>query len=278
MTPLELDRSINSLIAGLQSQFIDNIELLEDTIAEIVLRDPTASGEVRLAYQRFLENSVVELGVLRQLSNNLSSLFPEGYTPEDTRITDSLERVAVEELNSLVAPSVALVLALLAAGVVMGESPQTLAQRVRGKIAGVYLRVANPQLRAAQRSLTALRNSNTATTAQIAAGVNTIKNIMRGVEVTGDLRSSMNTAVAGVVYDFAGAFVAAKARTTGLDSFKYVGGVVRNSRDFCINHTGNTYTSAEIQNIWSGNWQGKKPGNPFQVRGGYNCRHYWIPG
>ena len=29
----------------------------------------------------------------------------------------------------------------------------------------------------------------------------------------------------------------------------------------------------EIEEIWSGDWAGKIDGNPFIVRGGYNCRH-----
>jgi hypothetical protein len=277
MTPAELEQSIAEMEAALRSATIDNVVLLENTVAEIVLRDPSASGEVRLAYQRFLENSNAELGVLRELSQNLSSLFPEGYTPQDDAATLQLTTAASETINSAVAPSLAAVLALLAAGVVMGTSPNILAQAARGKISGALLSSTIPAVNAAQRQLRRLQASNTATTAEIAAGVNTIKRLLSGVDLNGNLRSTVGNAVSEVIYDFAGAFVLAKSQVTGVDKFVYAGGVVRNSRDFCINHTGNTYTSAEIQSIWSGNWQGKRPGNPFQVRGGYNCRHYWIP-
>ena len=36
---------------------------------------------------------------------------------------------------------------------------------------------------------------------------------------------------------------------------------------------GKTYTKEEIEEIWSGSWAGKISGDPFVVRGGYNCRH-----
>jgi hypothetical protein len=37
-------------------------------------------------------------------------------------------------------------------------------------------------------------------------------------------------------------------------------------------------TEKQIRNIWnSQTWQGKKPGDPFVVRGGYNCRHMFVP-
>jgi hypothetical protein len=32
-----------------------------------------------------------------------------------------------------------------------------------------------------------------------------------------------------------------------------------------------------IYSIWDDDWQGKEPGDPFVVRGGYNCRHFWVP-
>jgi len=33
----------------------------------------------------------------------------------------------------------------------------------------------------------------------------------------------------------------------------------------------------EIYDIWNSSWPGKEPGDPFVVRGGYNCQHFWVP-
>ena len=41
--------------------------------------------------------------------------------------------------------------------------------------------------------------------------------------------------------------------------------LIENFRQFIIKE--------EIEEIWSGSWAGKIDGNPFIVRGGYNCRH-----
>ena len=38
-----------------------------------------------------------------------------------------------------------------------------------------------------------------------------------------------------------------------------------------------TFTEEEINSKWQGSWAGKAPGDPFIVRGGYNCRHHWLP-
>ena len=60
--------------------------------------------------------------------------------------------------------------------------------------------------------------------------------------------------------------------------YRYVGGIIPESRPFCRQHDGQVMTESEIRRIWnSQTWQGKKPGDPFVVRGGYNCRHYFVP-
>ena len=37
------------------------------------------------------------------------------------------------------------------------------------------------------------------------------------------------------------------------------------------------YTEEELRRIWKGSWAGKSEGDPFIVRGGYRCRHTWLP-
>jgi len=79
------------------------------------------------------------------------------------------------------------------------------------------------------------------------------------------------------VMQFDGQFTVYKAKEAGLDKFKYTGTLVRDSRDHCRLHLGKTYTEERIREIWSGNWAGKSEGDPFIVRGGYRCRHTWLP-
>ena len=63
------------------------------------------------------------------------------------------------------------------------------------------------------------------------------------------------------------------ALEAGATEFKYYGPDDSVTRDFCEKHVGKTYTKEEIEEIWSGTWAGKISGDPFVVRGGYNCRH-----
>ena len=80
------------------------------------------------------------------------------------------------------------------------------------------------------------------------------------------------------VMQFHGQFTVKKAKDSGLNHFQYVGTLVRDSRPFCRSMVNKTLTEKEVRDIWnSRSWAGKSTGDPFIVRGGYRCRHTWIP-
>ena len=80
------------------------------------------------------------------------------------------------------------------------------------------------------------------------------------------------------VMQFHGQFTVSKAKEAGLNHYRYTGTLVRDSRPFCVNMLNKTLTEKEIRDIWKNQgWAGKSTGDPFIVRGGYRCRHTWIP-
>jgi len=80
------------------------------------------------------------------------------------------------------------------------------------------------------------------------------------------------------VMQFHGQFTVAKAKESGLTHYTYTGTLVRDSRPFCQNMLNKVLTEKEIRDIWNNQgWAGKSTGDPFIVRGGYRCRHTWIP-
>jgi len=79
------------------------------------------------------------------------------------------------------------------------------------------------------------------------------------------------------IMQFDGQFTIHKAKEAGLKHFKYTGTIMGTTRDFCRRHIGRTYNEKQIRAIWTGNWAGKSSGDPFIVRGGYRCRHTWLP-
>ena len=80
------------------------------------------------------------------------------------------------------------------------------------------------------------------------------------------------------VMQFHGQFTVAKAKASGLNHFTYTGTLVRDSREFCVDMLNKTLTEEQIRDMWNNrSWAGKSTGDPFIVRGGYRCRHTWIP-
>jgi hypothetical protein len=76
---------------------------------------------------------------------------------------------------------------------------------------------------------------------------------------------------------FDGQFAKYRADELGLTSFVYYGSIIRDSRDFCVEHADQVFTEEEARALWQQDWQGKSGSDPFLDRGGYNCRHHWQP-
>ena len=112
---------------------------------------------------------------------------------------------------------------------------------------------------------------------------NDILKDLRGI-ITGDVDRRgrpMSIYASQIAHDsvmqFDGQFTVFKAKEAGLKKFKYTGTLVRDSRDHCKKHLNKVYTEEELRRIWQGSWAGKSEGDPFIVRGGYRCRHTWLP-
>lgn len=90
-------------------------------------------------------------------------------------------------------------------------------------------------------------------------------------------RNLSNTA-ADTVFNADSTFGIALGQQLGVERYTYVGPGDTKTRAWCAGHLNRTYTLKEIQDLWANNtWGGKAPGDPMTVRGGYNCRHFWMP-
>jgi hypothetical protein len=78
------------------------------------------------------------------------------------------------------------------------------------------------------------------------------------------------------VMNFHQAVTLEKARQAGLKSFLFYGNIITTSRKFCIERAGKVFTKKEIEAWNDMSWAGKS-GPPLLYRGGWNCRHHWLP-
>lgn len=68
----------------------------------------------------------------------------------------------------------------------------------------------------------------------------------------------------------------------GLDNFFYAGGTITDTRVFCLERVGKTFTREEVSdwgNIsqWQGRNRNTNPNTIFSLLGGYNCKHSIMP-
>lgn len=67
------------------------------------------------------------------------------------------------------------------------------------------------------------------------------------------------------------------AKSVGVKKFKYSGTLIKTSRPWCVEHLNHIYTEDQIEKFDNDTWKGKKDGSTMINRGGYWCRHYWVP-
>ena len=160
---------------------------------------------------------------------------------------------------------------------IAGRPFQDMVSNIRSHINGVYKSSNTREI----NELVDFINENkfdTAKKAQVEDAVRKLHTQYASDRAGNNLRRYASQIAHDSVMQFHGQFTVAKAKASGLNHFTYTGTLVRDSRPFCQNMLNKTLTEKEIRDIWNNQgWQGKSTGDPFIVRGGYRCRHTWIP-
>ena len=160
---------------------------------------------------------------------------------------------------------------------IAGRPFDDMVNNIRSHINGVYRKSNSAEI----NELVDFINENkfdTSKTAQVEEAVRKLHTQYASDRAGNNLRRYAGQIAHDSVMQFHGQFTVAKAKEAGLEHFRYTGTLVRDSRPFCQNMVNKTLTEKEIRRIWNTQgWQGKSTGDPFIVRGGYRCRHTWIP-
>lgn len=82
------------------------------------------------------------------------------------------------------------------------------------------------------------------------------------------------------LFNYSRGFQEAVSQNTGLEWTQYVGGAVKDSRNFCRSRMGGYYKKEDVEKWAKQNWAGKREGTTsstiFIYAGGYNCRHQIV--
>lgn len=152
-----------------------------------------------------------------------------------------------------------------------GRDKADFIQQLRGQINGIYQASDQEEIRQL------VEVAQEATGARQQAAIDRLHRVYNADRLGNNLRRYATTYATDSLNQFSASLTIATANEQGIDRFEYYGDIIRDSREFCKKHVGKEYTREEIDRIWAGSWAGKSPGDPFLVRGGYNCRHQWLP-
>jgi hypothetical protein len=227
--------------------------------------------------------TVQEINNHDALINRLVTQFGKGISPLLTQLYDSLiteevvDRLTVQRLFVALRTYIQTQINQLDQVLLDND---TMNSEVLGDITVDTVRLKNEALASMNAALDEEQNNIIgviATSALVGAvGAQTLR-ALRGSKTA--IINRLKIAFGSNIRSVDGAYTLLKSLATGQKiKYRYVGGVIAESRPFCKTHNGTVMTEREIRRIWNNQtWQGKKPGDPFVVRGGYNCRHMFVP-
>ena len=275
------ERVIENVMQDIKDGVFDDIKSLENRIAELV-----ASGvnpkEIRSPLTQAFENSKAQIvDSVKPVSELAADTVAQSSLPV-TIADDSASSALADQTGRTVAGTLdggmENIMEVIVLGTAAGMAREMIVNQVRGRISGVFMESNDPLVRKTQRKLKKLVRSNKATQNEVADATRVIRDRLVGINTTASLRDLTTKSVQDTVMKFDAAFTAGRAERAGIERFEYAGGTTDKSRPFCMGLDGETMTKDEIYDLWDGShWAGKEPGDPFVVRGGYNCMHFWVP-
>jgi len=275
MDPKKHAKIIDDTISDIEAGVFDNIKALENRVAELVAQgvDPVElRPQITAAFEEFSAGVGNTTGSLTNISAETGVA-----SEQDELAIEALQQQASRDLSTTVNSGVEDVMSTIVLAGAAGAGTAVLVNSARGRISGIFMESDDAVVRREQRKIQRLLAKKGANAADIASAKRVIKDRLTGINVTASVRDLTNTKVQDTVMKFDGAYTAGKAKREGIKRWRYAGGVISETRPWCEEHTGQIYTEDEINDLWSSGWVGKESGDPFVVRGGYNCRHFWVP-
>jgi len=276
------DKVLNNTLEEIESGVFDTVKSLENEIAELVAQGLPAESirpQIMAAFNRYSQTVKSVAQPLTDLSQDYLDQSILSTGPEDYQTQSQLLAQSQATLSSTLESSGEDVVNTVVLGTIAGLTGALLINQARGRISGIQMESNDPGVRRNQRKLRKMKKTGGYTAAEYAAVVAAIKRGLPGdVNTAASLATKMSTAGESVVGSFDGTFAKARATRLGIEKFRYEGGIIETTRPFCKSMIGREMSREAIQSLWaSGSWAGKEPGDAFVVRGGYNCRHYWVP-
>ena len=276
------DKVLQRTLDSIDADTFDSVKSLENEVAELVAQGLPVDLVRPQIIAAFNRNSQTVRSVAQPLSDISNDLIAQSKYPgtiEDNTTANTLIQTSSDSLSKTFQSADEDVVSTVVLATVAGLAITQIVESARARISGIQMETNDPSIRSMQRKLRKMQLTPGVPAEDLSKLAAQIKSkLPKTVNTSASLAVLMSTVVDKVVGSFDGAFAKARATRLGIEKFTYSGSIIESSRPFCMEMLGEELTIDEIQSIWSSrSWAGKEPGDAFVVRGGYNCRHYWMP-
>ena len=287
MTPSDKhDRFLEELGNAHEKRIAEALARLEDRIAEIIAQAPTRQG------------LLFDLEWAIAARRDILTAINQEYLVESTKIVDEYTKSAesaglmLAEYGAFVGVADDVIVALKRqsfqgfqdiAGRFLNELASEVYQntltgrRVDESIKALRQIINGVYAQSDQVEIQRLVNIANAGGAAAEEAITKLHSIYAADKLGNNMRRYSSQMVHDSLMQFDASIVVKVGKESGADAWQYEGSIVQDSRQWCVTHLNKIYTEDEIRKLWTQDWAGKAAGDPFIVRGGYNCRHHWRP-
>ena len=289
---------INNLdrLADLHSQLMaEALVELENAAAEIVSALPVNSGKLHDLEAAILARQELQQAMTNNFMNNaqalvdsydeavgtLAGLYQDVLTTGVLAATQSesirqLKLMAFQGFEEIATAHLELMAREVYQSTLTGRAVSETVQAIRHAINGVYIQSNDDEAQALVDFISKNKDDVTKA-AQVDKAIDLLHATYSRDRLGNNLRRYANSYAHDALMQFSASANMAIVADLGIERWEYYGDVIKDSRDWCIEHDGQIMTTQEIRDEWaSRSWKGKSSGDPFIVRGGYNCRHHFA--
>ena len=280
----------------LHSQLMDEALVeLENAAASIVAALPVNSGKLydleaaisarqelqQAMTNNFMNNAQSIVDSYDEAVGTLASLYQEVLVTGVLTATQSesirqLKFMSFQGFEEIANAHLELMAREVYQSTLTGRAVNESVQAIRHAINGVYIQSNDDEAQALVDFISKNRDDSTKA-AQVNKAIDLLHSTYSRDRLGNNLRRYANSYAHDSLMQFSASANMAIVADLEIDRWEYYGDVIKDSRDWCVEHDGQIMTTQEIRDEWaSRSWKGKSSGDPFIVRGGYNCRHHFV--
>lgn len=279
---------VDNLARNHEARLLRSLEQLENQITTIVSGSPTQKGDqlfdltYALSSRTAIQNAITGTylteadAIIReydQVVQSLETMFEKygAFARVPDSVITQLQNVSFQGFEDVAARFTDELANTLYQNTLVGGSRTDSIRSLRQSINGVYIQADEPEI----RRLVAVAKAGGPDAED---AVRQLHQIYAADRAGNNMRRYASQMVNDSIRQFDSQIAVSAGNEIGAEKWKYYGSLIEDSRDHCVKYRNKVLTTEQIREIWSTkNWAGKAQGDPFVVRGGYNCRHRWRP-